>query len=117
MAVRADLSVRKGNSFQARFDMQTSAGVARDVSGSGFVFRAIGPTGELIRKATPDSAWSIPTPANGQIFLTLTVAETRALPAAGTPIRYEVEERLANGVQITRLFGALIVTEWANDDA
>lgn len=117
MPVKADLDVRQGNTFQVRFDMQDSSGVARSVATSTFVIRATARSGQLFRKSSANigEGWTIPVPTNGQIFFSLSPAETRALPIDANAT-FEVEERMADGSQFTRVEGRLLVKPGINDE-
>lgn len=106
--LKYDLTLWRGNSRSGRFDMQDASGVARDVTGLTYVLRVINNRGaQVLRKASPGNGWTIPTPTNGQVFLSFTAAETRALPRG--PLFYEIEERGIDGQEETRVQGEILV--------
>lgn len=115
MPVRFDPQVWKGNTFRLPIGISTvTAGVKSPVNltGSSLVFLATWSGGSL-RHETGDGSLTITDAVSGEAALTLSVAETRALPIGR--IKYEIERRLS-GDQTTILYGELVVTGWSNDD-
>jgi hypothetical protein len=108
-----NLAVWKGNTFATTFRFKVDADTALDLTGSTLVFRAIWAGGE-IRKTGPSSDIAVPTPANGEATLNLSVADTRLIPS-GAIAKYEIERRIS-GAQTTLLYGTLVASEWVNDD-
>lgn len=110
------LDVWAGNTFTRPFIFKTAAGDPFDLTGSKLVFKANNGSVSIIRKATDDdpiAGFEITDAAAGEVLLSLTVTETRALPAG--QLRYEIE-RWVGAEQISLLYGTLTVTTWVNDD-
>ncbi|WP_293862511.1 hypothetical protein [uncultured Alsobacter sp.] len=116
MPARSDLDVWKGNTFARTFRLTTDDTTPLDLTGSVFVFRVVDSGAEIIRyESGTDDELAVPTPANGEVNLLMPVAGTRTLPE-GSVARYELERRIGLE-QTTLLYGLLVVTGWANDDA
>jgi hypothetical protein len=110
------LEVWKGNTktFPLRFKTKVGSVVTPiNLTGCTLVYRAVWPDGAL-RKEGVGQGFPITDPANGEAELIFSVADTRALPT-GSKAKYEVEVRSADE-QVTRLYGHMNVSEWANDD-
>lgn len=116
MPAQKNLEVWKGNTFALPISLKTRTnGVTTpvDLTGSILVFRAEW-TGGFLRKSTAIAdGFSVLDAVAGSARLTLSVAETRALPVGR--IKYEVE-RQTGADQTTILFGELVVAGWVNDD-
>lgn len=110
-----DLDVWKGNDWSQTFSFVDGSGAAVNLTGGVLVFRVTRNGTELLRKSSPSSGITIATPSNGQAVVTLTVAETRALPY-GMVALYEIELRDGAG-QTTLLAGRINVLGGVNDDA
>ena len=110
-----DLEVWKGNDWSQTFAFVDGTGAALDLTGSSLVFRATAPGMTTLRKSSPSSGITIPTPANGQAVVTMSIAETRLLPL-GMVALYEIEFRSA-GTQTTLVAGRINALGGVNDDA
>lgn len=116
MSLTVDLVIRKGNTFSRVFRLLKPDGTRLSVSGATFVFRAVDGSTELLRYASADAdKLVVSSPSEGEITLTIPVADTRLLPD-GAIARYELELR-SGGTQTTVADGRLNVSSWANDDA
>jgi len=114
MPTKYDIDVWRGNTLSRTFRLKNADDSPVDLTGSEFVFRVVSASDELIRAESPSALLSVPTPANGEVLLALTPAETR-LMSDGKTARYELEQR-SGAEQTTIIYGFLNVTGWANDD-
>lgn len=115
MTVQFDLDgIRRGNSYERLFRFRDGAGNPVDLTGSEIIFIAE-TTASTLRKATEDGSLRMPAPANGEVTLKLTPAETRLFAVGKLRSRYEIERRVG-GDEFTILSGCLIVVQGLNDD-
>jgi hypothetical protein len=107
---KADITFVRGNTYAAKFTF-----TGRDLTGATLIWRAVRDGTEVLRRASGGSGITIPTPANGEAFLALTTAQTRAF-SVGAMTDYEFELRLA-GEEITVFYGKVNAILGFNDDA
>jgi hypothetical protein len=107
-------TVRQGNTVVRTFEMKDANGDPVDLTGSTVIFRAVYPFGAgTLRKSTAD-AGLVMRAALGEVDLTLTPEETRAMPL-GAVTTYDIEHRVL-GVQTTLAVGTITVLKGDNDD-
>lgn len=107
---RADITFVRGNTYAAKFTF-----TGRDLTAASLVWRAVAADGVEVLRLTSGGGITIPTPANGEAFLTLTKTQTRAF-TSGAVTDYEMELRQA-GEEITVFYGKVNAILGLNDDA
>jgi hypothetical protein len=111
----ANIDLVRGNTYSAKFTfLQSDNETAHDLTAATLVFRAVHNGAEVLRRDT-SAGITVPTPANGEAFLTLTPAQTRALPQ-GAVTAYELEMR-QGGAETTVFYGKIDARLGNNDDA
>lgn len=108
MPANYDLTIWRGNDFSRTFRFKDGAS-AFNLTGSTLIWRAAWSDGEF------EQTLAVATPSNGEAVLSLTPAQTRALPE-GRSSSYEIERRIG-GQETTLIYGAITVTGGVNDDA
>jgi hypothetical protein len=111
-AATYNIDVIRGNTETILFRLKDGSDPF-DLTGSTMVFRA--QLGSVVIRDSTDDDMSMPTPADGEVTLTLTVEQTRSIPP-GKAVPYELERRIS-GTEKTLLKGSLVPDGGVNDDA
>lgn len=108
-----DFTVTRGQTDQRTIRPKDENDVSVDLTGATIVFRATGRRGvELLRKSSDDDLTV--RPADGEIDLFFTPAETRLFPV-GRLTKYSIERRIG-GNEFPFIKGMITAEEGPNDD-
>ena len=125
-----DFTIRAGNSGTTENELgivlNLLVGSAPlDLTGQEVVFRVLRDGAQVLRKTTASGitltngtdAAGAASPAPNLITVPISVADSRALEAAGGALTYDVERRPGGGAQRTIIAGVIFIEPGANDDA
>jgi hypothetical protein len=87
-----------------------------DLTGDEFVFRVYSRGAEVLRKDNDTGNVTVDL-ITATVTVPLSVVENRTLQDAGPALVYDLERRMAGGIQRTVLYGSIIIQPSVNDDA